>query len=215
MALPLVRRQTEPEEHQSLSFRRSIDQTSPSTPMTTFNVTHPGRTRLMRHPTSPFVASCVLLAGLASYAPPAHAVDGCLVLLCFAAPSWRAIPECVPPVQTVLRDLALGRPFPTCAMSGPGNSAEHRWASAPSYCPPQYTRPSEEGSTYLCDYIGAVAVQIDNALWTRTWWSLWGDTVTEYSPTAKQQLGTWDPRFDNDYAAWQATQNPEPPCEGC
>ena len=48
--------------------------------MTTFNVTRAGMTRLMRQPSSPFVASCVLLAGLASYAPLALAVDGCLVL---------------------------------------------------------------------------------------------------------------------------------------
>src|SRR6476646_9668382 len=74
---------------------------------------------------------------------PARAVDGCLVLLCFAAPSWSAIPQCVPPIQEVLRDLARGRPFPSCSMGGAGNSASHRWSSAPVYCPPQYARVSE------------------------------------------------------------------------
>src|SRR5678809_1218397 len=48
----------------------------------------------------------------------ADAADGCLVLLCLAAPNWRAIAQCVPPVQSVLRDLARGRPFPSCSMSG-------------------------------------------------------------------------------------------------
>src|SRR5881396_2757238 len=83
------------------------------------------------------------LAGLAGFTVPVRAVDGCLVLLCFAAPSWRSIPQCVPPINQVLRDLARGRPFPTCAMAGAGNSANNAWASAPSYCPPQYTRVVE------------------------------------------------------------------------
>lgn len=71
---------------------------------------------------------------------PARAVEGCLVLLCFAAPNWRAIPQCVPPIRQVLLDLARGRAFPTCGMAGAGNSAAHAWASAPGNCPPQYTR---------------------------------------------------------------------------
>jgi hypothetical protein len=115
-----------------------------------------------------------------------------------------AIPQCVPPIRQVLRDLARGKPFPTCAMSGAGNSARHRWASAPSYCPPQYTREvnADSGSTHTCDFSGAVSVSINGALFTRTWWRVDGDTVTEFSSAAKTQLGTWDPRFDDDLAAW-------------
>lgn len=163
------------------------------------------------------VSTIMLTSGLLGLTTTAKAVDGCLVLLCFAAPSWRAIPECVPPIQEVLRDLALGRPFPTCDMSGPENTAWHRWSSAPTYCPPQYTHliDGEPSSYYVCDYIGAVSVQIENELWTRTWWSMGGDSVTEYTPAAKRIMGTWDPRFDNDYAAWEASQTPPPPCEGC
>ena len=49
-------------------------------------------------------AISALLFTLAALAPtPARAVDGCLVLLCFAAPSWRSIPQCVPPIKQVLR----------------------------------------------------------------------------------------------------------------
>ena len=33
-----------------------------------------------------------------------------------------------------------------------------------------------------------------------------GNTVTEYFPSAKTQLGSWDPRFDDDYTAWLAAQ---------
>ena len=154
----------------------------------------------------------------AAFGTPARAVDGCLVLLCFAAPSWRAIPQCVPPIRQVLRDLARGRAFPTCAMSGPANSASHRWASAPTNCPAQYTRvfDGESGPIYSCDYTGAVAINIDGTLWARTWWSMAGDTVTEFTPTAKVRLGTWDSQFDNDYAVWLASlPPPASPCPTC
>jgi hypothetical protein len=160
-----------------------------------------------------------LLVALAMLVPtPAHAVDGCKVLLCFAAPSWRSIPECVPTINQVLRDLARGRPFPTCAMSGPANSASHQWSSAPAYCPPQYTRvfDGESGPIYSCDYTGAVAVNIDGVLWARTWWSFAGDSVTEFTPAAKARLGTWDTKFDDDYATWLAPlPPPAPPCPTC
>ncbi len=160
------------------------------------------------------VASALALIGISQ---PAAAVDGCTVLLCLAAPSWGAIPQCVPPIRELFRDLARGRVFPTCGMSGPGNSAAHQWANPPTYCPPQYTRvfDGETGPIYSCDYSGAVSVNIDGALWTRTWWTM-GGSVTEYTPAAKAQLGTWDPKFDDDYAIWLASlPPPPPPCEVC
>jgi hypothetical protein len=158
------------------------------------------------------------LLGLLTIDEPARAVDGCLVLLCLAAPSWRSIPQCVPPIQQVLHDLAHGRPFPTCAMAGPSNSASHRWASAPSFCPLQYIRVVEGESSpiYSCDYAGAVSVKVDGAPWARVWWRGSGDTVTEFTPTAKAQLGTWDTQFDDDYTAWLASLPPtSPPCPTC
>lgn len=161
---------------------------------------------------------CLAVAWLAGFTGPARAADGCKVLLCFAAPSWRSIPQCVPPIQEVLHDLARGKPFPVCAMSGPANSASHQWSSAPTYCPPQYTRvvDGESGPIYSCDYSGAVAVNIEGVLWARTWWSFAGDTVTEFTPAAKTQLGTWDTKFDDDYAAWLAAQPaPTQSCSSC
>lgn len=151
-----------------------------------------------------------LLAALASMTTPARAVDGCLVLLCLAAPSWRSVPQCLPPVTEVLRDLARGKPFPTCGMAGAGNSATHAWSSAPSFCPPQYTRvyEGERGTIYSCDFRGAVSVTINSVPFARTWWNMLGDTSTEFSPSAKLQLGSWDTRFDDDYAAWQAALPP-------
>jgi hypothetical protein len=149
---------------------------------------------------------------LSATALPAKAVDGCLVLLCLAAPSWRAIPQCVPPVKQVFRDLARSKSFPTCSMSGAGNTAIHAWSSAPAFCPPQYTRliDGESAPIYHCDYSGAISVSINGSSFSRTWWSIGGDSVTEFSPAAKVQLGSWDTRFDDDYAKWLASLTPAP-----
>ena len=166
---------------------------------------------------APAATLAVVAAGIA-LPRPALAVDGCLVLLCLAAPSWRAIPQCVPPITQVLRDLARGRPFPTCGMAGPGNSASHQWASAPGYCPQQYTRAFDgvNGLDYSCDFTGAVTVNIEGAAWARTWWNMGGDSVTEYLPAAKARLGSWDTRFDTDLANWASTLPPaQTPCWTC
>lgn len=138
----------------------------------------------------------------------AHAVDGCTVLLCLAAPSWRAIEQCVPPVRQVLRDLARGKPFPACTMAGSGNTASHAWSAAPDFCPPQYTRAYDgpHGPVYTCDYDGAISVTVGGVPFARTWWSMGGDSVTDFSPAAKTQLGTWDKRFDDEFAAWLSSQ---------
>ena len=163
-------------------------------------------------------ANALMAAVLLSVSTTAVALDGCLVLLCLSAPSWRAIPQCVPPITQLWRDLARGKPFPSCSMAGGTNSATHAWASAPTFCPPQYTRIIEvqSGTRYSCDYAGAVAVTINGQAFARTWWTFDGSSVTEFSPTAKGMLGTWDRRFDDDYAAWLATQppaTPSPPVE--
>lgn len=161
-------------------------------------------------------AALAVLMG-AGTATPAHAVDGCVVLLCFAAPSWRAIAHCVPPIRQVLRDLARGRAFPSCGMSGAGNSAANELAHAPDNCPPQYTRLVERpnGPVPICLFNGAVAVNVRGEQWSRTWWNLGGDSVTEFSAVAKQQMGQWDTQFDDDYARWLASPQPPTPCTDC
>lgn len=160
------------------------------------------------------IGIAAVLASMTWVAPtPAHATDGCVVLLCLAAPSWRAIPECVPPIRQLFRDLARGRGFPTCAMSGAGNSSSHAWASAPAFCPPQYTRTWDgpNGPVHSCDYAGAIAITVNGAPFSQTWWSMAGDAVTEFSPAAKAHFGSWDTRFDDDFAAWLATRPPVDP----
>jgi hypothetical protein len=151
--------------------------------------------------------------------PALAGADGCTILLCLAAPNWRAIPQCVPPIRQMLRDLALGRSFPTCNMAGAvsggdggsgDTSASHAFARAPDFCPPQYTSvvQGENSTGMVCNVTGAVSVSVNGALFTRTWWTLDGSAVTEYSPAAKAQLGSWDTRFDDDYTAWLAVQPP-------
>jgi len=161
------------------------------------------------------MSTMVLTATLFLASPmPARAVDGCQVLLCLASGNWRGIQQCVPPVQQVFNDLAHGKPFPSCNMGGNATSgAEHAWANPPSFCPPQYTRFDPDLVRYFCAFDGAITVTIDGALWTQTWWNFSGDSATEFTPAAKAQLGTWDGRFDADYAAWLATQNA--PCVSC
>lgn len=169
-------------------------------------------TAARHHTAQRFPQSCALGAATLLVATlsctSAHAVDGCTVLLCLAAPSWRAIEQCVPPVRQVLRDLARGKPFPTCTMAGAGNTASHAWSAAPDFCPPQYTRAYDgpHGTVYTCDYDGAISVTVDGVPFARTWWAMGGDSVTDFSPAAKTQLGTWDKRFDDEFAAWLANQ---------
>ena len=159
-------------------------------------------------------AAGLWIAALVALAPTsARAADGCVVLLCLASPNWKATPQCVPSVHQVFDNLAKGKPFPACSMAGTGNSADHAWASAPAFCPPQYTRVVEgkAGPTYRCDYNGAISVVVGGAPFSRTWWSFIGDSVTEFSPEAKSRLGSWDTRFEDDYAKWLASVPPSAP----
>jgi hypothetical protein len=160
------------------------------------------------------VVSCLL--GL--LATPAHAIDGCKVMLCLAAPNWREVPLCVPTIHELMQHLARGRSFPMCKGAGPDNGADNLWATAPTNCPVHYVYEVDgpNGPRPRCRYTGAVTVKVGNAVWTRTWWTFDGDSVTEFSAAAKAQLGKWDTRFDDDYASWLASlPPPAPPCPTC
>ncbi len=164
------------------------------------------------------VGLAIIAGSVSSGRVHAQPVDGCKVLLCLAAPNWRQVQDCVPTIHQLHRHLARGRRFPTCAAAGPGNSAENTWANAPTHCPPQYTRvyDSESGPIYSCDYVGNVTVSVNGAPFTHTWWSTEGNTVTEFTPAAKTQLGSWDTKFDDDYASWLITLPPPAPvCATC
>jgi hypothetical protein len=143
-------------------------------------------------------------------AAPAQAIDGCKVMLCLAAPNWREVPLCVPTIHELMRHLAKGRSFPICKGAGPDNGADNEWAGAPNNCPVQYVFEVDgpNGPRLRCKYTGAIVVKVASTVWTRTWWTFDGDSVTEFSAAAKAQLGKWDTRFDDDYASWLAALPP-------
>lgn len=181
--------------------------------MSALRDSHQTRRHALRQRSTFIATSCASVAALAAAVAlltpaTARAVDGCTVLLCLAAPSWRAISECVSPIRQVLRDLARGKAFPSCSMAGEGNASTHEWARAPEFCPPQYTRiwDGPNGPIYACDYSGAISIAVNGTPFSRTWWSMSGDAVTEFSPAAKSQLGSWDARFDDELALWLASQ---------
>jgi hypothetical protein len=141
---------------------------------------------------------------------------GCVVLVCLAG-NWKNIPMCGVPVRQTLRDLARGRPFPRCDMSGNGNQAQLQWSSVPAFCPPQYTQnDSESGRPSFCDYAGAITLTVGGDTWSRVWFNFAGDdSATEYFAPARAQLGVHiDPKFDRDYAAYRAALPPAPVCTG-
>lgn len=148
------------------------------------------------------------LAVLSSFATTsANAADGCKFLLCIAGP-WASISECVPTVREVFDDLAKGRPFPTCDMSGEGNSANNTWVTE-QQCPIMYRQYDAVDGNYLsCQYPGLINVYIDGALWSQVFWTTRGDTVTWYSDTARTELTKQpdslplDDTFANDLANW-------------
>jgi hypothetical protein len=152
-----------------------------------------------------------VLCGLAlGFSVPAHAVDGCKLLLCMAG-NWRGIPECVATVRQALRDVARGRAWPQCAMaSGSGSANQY---VAPEQCPPQYVSAGtdEVGRTvYSCPFRGVIHVAVAGQPWSRAWWSPAGDAVIEWLPAARAAYAdspaVMDSQFDRDQAAWAISE---------
>lgn len=159
--------------------------------------------------------SIMALATLGLLPRSVLALDGCEVMLCLAAPDWRSIPRCSVVINQLMRDLAKGKPFPTCDSTSAGNTASHSWAGAPANCPPQYITDTEgpNGPQPRCEYSGVISVSVEGQLFTQTWWRWDGDSVTDFRPDAKQRLGSWNTRFDDELAAWLAAQPPAQPVD--
>lgn len=168
-----------------------------------------GRLRLL-------LGSALLPLMLLGVSPSAHAVDGCKLLLCISG-NWKGIPMCVPVVQQALKDLAKGKGWPTCSMSGAGNNGYFSWTNEAT-CPPFYSNYNpESGAWQSCNYAGVVSVQMNGAWWSDVFVDVWGgsNTSTRYSDAARAQLaptGQLDPTYDNDAAAY--VPPPPPPPEG-
>lgn len=146
----------------------------------------------------------LLTMGALLGSPPAHAVDGCKVLLCLAG-NWSNISQCRPDVEQALRDVARGRGWPTCAMGGSSNTAV-QWANE-SNCPAFYSYyDPDNGSWSGCRYDGMISVRVNSAPWSDLFWSSGGGaTSTRYYDPARSALGTGiDPTYDRDAAAYVA-----------
>lgn len=148
----------------------------------------------------------------------AHAADGCKFLLCIAGP-WSNISQCVPTVHEVFHDLARGRPFPTCEMSGAGNVANNQWINEAS-CPSMYRQYDYSDSRAYsgCTYPARISVHINGELWSQVYWNMSANTATWYSDSARasltQQSGSapLDDRFLNDLRGWNSTHVAQ--CQG-
>lgn len=158
-----------------------------------------------RYLSKSLVAMSLGLLGL-THTPKAEALDGCKLLLCLAG-NWSAIPLCVPDVRQLFRDLARGRPFPSCSMSGGGNFASNNWISPSFNCPLQYTiwGLDNDGNRVItgCQYNAYITTTVKGQPWSTVYWSFGGGTVSQYSAIAKEQMGAYtDLSFERDYAAW-------------
>lgn len=156
---------------------------------------------------------------LLGMAPPAHAVDGCQLLLCLAG-SWNKPPQavmCVPTVKQAFRDIARGHAWPTCHMSSSTNNTAWQWATQAT-CPPFYSLyDSESGLWAGCSYAGLINVNVSGAWWQTVYVNPYsGDTSTHYSDAARAALtqngGSIDPTYDQDAAAYRP---PPLPCSDC
>jgi hypothetical protein len=151
--------------------------------------------------------------GLAA-APQAKAADGCLVLLCLAG-NWKQIPMCVPAVKQVLRDIARGRPFPTCNSADAQNRPNFTWTNQGN-CPVFYSQyNAENGSWLACNYPALITVNVNGQLWSEVFISMVSeDTSTRYTDGARQSLGERiDPKYDIDSGYWTANNPPAPTTE--
>jgi hypothetical protein len=165
------------------------------------------------------IRSLVQLTAVSSlamgFSAAAHAVDGCKLLLCMAG-DWQHIAECTPTVRQALRDVARGRAWPTCSLSG--DSASANQYVMPEQCPEQYISQAgfdESGRViYQCPFSGVIHVAVDGQPWSRTWWSPSGDSVVEWLPAAQAAFAnspdSMDDRFDRDHAAWVLSEQGRP-----
>ena len=101
----------------------------------------------MRHR---FLAAAVLI-GAVSPASAQDASFGCKVLLCAAAtaPSWSGIPYCVPVMTQLFRQLARGRPWPTCPEGNAGGLGYDPYFDCPAGTVPASNSSTGDGGSQL------------------------------------------------------------------
>ncbi len=87
---------------------------------------------------------------------------GCKVLLCLASPKGpRQFVECVPPIDQLFRDLAKGRPFPTCDFADGNDGSNFARPAREPYEPcPEGLTPAAAGSMVGEGYRKGAYVQL-------------------------------------------------------
>lgn len=87
------------------------------------------------HPPGITMRTVLILAAAAAFSGPAAAADyewGCKILLCLGAPSD---PECAPDIRKLHRQLARGKPFPSCTFEGSDETFAKLVRDAYDLCP--------------------------------------------------------------------------------
>ena len=154
----------------------------------------------------------MLLVGSVFGATPAHAVDGCKVMLCITA-NWKNISQCRPDVEQAIHDVERGHGWPSC---NEANGASYQRTSEAT-CPAFYSLYNLDNGTWAsCQYDAILSVRVNNAQWSDMFWTMGGTaTSTRYYPPARAALGTTiDPRFDLDAAAWVPPPTAPASCSG-
>lgn len=131
---------------------------------------------------------------------PAHAVDGCKVMLCITS-NWKNISQCRPDVEQAIHDVERGHGWPSC---NEANGATYL-RTTEATCPAFYSRYSPDNGAWMsCQYDAILSVKLNNTPWSDMFWTIGGTaTSTRYYAPARAALGdSIDPRFDLDAAAW-------------
>lgn len=163
---------------------------------------------------------------LAAATPPAHAVDGCKVLMCIAA-NWRDISECRPDVEGALRDVARGKGWPECSFSGSGSeqpipvTGSVRYDTMPNNCPEYFKSwflVETENSfvwDWYCSFTGYIDTYVDHHHWVRTYYDPYGNSLPEWGVAAREAfpVEVGDKRIGVDlyHDAWVAKGRPVGP----
>lgn len=150
-----------------------------------------------------------MLMGSLFGAAPAHAVDGCKVMLCIAG-NWQNIAVCRPEVEEAMREVERGHGWPQCS-EAPNMGLE--WTTEAT-CPPFYARYGGDSGGYMgCTYGAVVRTKVNGAPWADMFWAPGTtSTSTKYYPPARTALGAnTDPRYDTDAAQYVPPTAP-PPC---
>lgn len=180
--------------------------------------------------TSTKLAMLFAAIALTIASPPAAAVDGCKVLLCFAG-NWKDISQCRPEVEQALKDQAKGKGWPKCnetqasSQTASSNSTVQKTLSGPA-CPYQFrTWDFQVNQAYTeshdklygvwkmtCKYTYALDTTIDGKPWKRTYVDVNGNAIDEWYQAGRDafpvDVGSKRIGADLVYDEWVSSGSP-------